>query len=645
MNKLVPALGAIVVVSASAWGAGSYYVGQQVEREVGELADALSALDDVRLERFDYERGLTSGILNYDLTWRLAPAGDPAFAELDEVLPFWSGDGIRVQGSVDVRHGPWVGGDAGLALAAARQTVPMPPEAALLLPDHPADVPLLTLTGVFGFDGTRELRLRMADLTGEMDGPTPEHHGRFVVDGVEAGLRLNRGLDRVEVNAGINELSGVFRDPGESVEFGWYGLFADADLAHARGPIWVGAGRSGLERLVIEVDDERLELAGLMIATESEVVDGMIVSEGTFSHGAARFEGVEVQGGEMTLSLRNLELEAWADLVEQLEDALADAGTPPDEQRLEADIRRLLAAKPSFAVDRLSLSLTGEDDLVGRLSLAIGDDVAWPPEAAGDWLAALSAEAELTVQLAPLQEFARLAMAVNAQESGAATSEAEVEAMATFAYLALLEEAAAMPFVRVSDDAITASVELRDGALWSNGEQVMTAAALAEQAELALADDAPMHDEPMPEFSMNPDADPLYGEVTLAAGFGPEPHRVELVAGGAGDLTGMVGGNCVGHVNPHAPDVVLEYTPEAADAGSLYVYAEADEDTTLAVLGPDGEWHCNDDAPGRGLDPGLVFSDASAGRYAIWVGTYFPGAYPAAVLSFSEQGMIDLGDR
>ena len=111
-------------------------------------------------------------------------------------------------------------------------------------------------------------------------------------------------------------------------------------------------------------------------------------------------------------------------------------------------------------------------------------------------------------------------------------------------------------------------------------------------------------------------ADPTYGDVRLDEGFTPDPHVVDLTAGGsiAVDVPG-----CDYGVVADAPDVDLYYT--TSQASDLYIYAVAGEDTTLLINLPDGSWACDDDGYGDG-DPIVVIRNARAGLYDIWVGTF-----------------------
>lgn len=128
-----------------------------------------------------------------------------------------------------------------------------------------------------------------------------------------------------------------------------------------------------------------------------------------------------------------------------------------------------------------------------------------------------------------------------------------------------------------------------------------------------------------------------YGSVRLSSGFTPDPHSVRMTAGGTLDASG-IGSPCTGSV-ARAPDYELTYT-----AGSLplYIYANADSDTTLVVNGPDGRWYCDDDSNGD-LNPQVTFNSPTSGTYDIWVGT-FDGGTASATLHISELSEDDDSD-
>jgi serine protease Do len=104
-----------------------------------------------------------------------------------------------------------------------------------------------------------------------------------------------------------------------------------------------------------------------------------------------------------------------------------------------------------------------------------------------------------------------------------------------------------------------------------------------------------------------------------------EPQLFEDVVGGGGILAFEVdsrGFQCAGYVNGQPTlDVTV---PEGAPA--LTVLFEATMDTTLVIVGPQGELYCNDDVIGGNLNPGVVIPSPEPGLYAVNVGTFDPAA-------------------
>lgn len=125
-------------------------------------------------------------------------------------------------------------------------------------------------------------------------------------------------------------------------------------------------------------------------------------------------------------------------------------------------------------------------------------------------------------------------------------------------------------------------------------------------------------------------ANPNYGDITLAPGFTPDPHLVSLRAGGAVSAT-AAGSGCSGYITS-APDFRLTWGGKGSLNLKISVLSKAD--TTLVVNGPNGEWYCDDDT-GEDNNP-LITLGSQAGRYEIWVGTYSSGDPQPAVLSISE---------
>ena len=124
---------------------------------------------------------------------------------------------------------------------------------------------------------------------------------------------------------------------------------------------------------------------------------------------------------------------------------------------------------------------------------------------------------------------------------------------------------------------------------------------------------------------------PTFGQVSLNAGFTPDPHSVAIVGGGPIDATPL-GAGCWGSI-ADAPDYRLNY---GAGGFPLIFSVLSNSDTTLIINDPFGNWICDDDSGGN-LNPFVEIANPSSGQYDIWVGTFGGGAADAT-LNISELG-------
>ncbi|KQW81867.1 hypothetical protein [Brevundimonas sp. Root1279] len=120
-----------------------------------------------------------------------------------------------------------------------------------------------------------------------------------------------------------------------------------------------------------------------------------------------------------------------------------------------------------------------------------------------------------------------------------------------------------------------------------------------------------------------------YGEVYLSAGFTPDPHAINLTAGGSIDAytdTDLPGA-CVGNISD-APDYEVTYS-----AGSLPLVFRtlSSTDTTLIINAPNGSWYCDDDSWGDG-DAEVRFNKPQSGTYDVWIGTFGGGTASARLI-------------
>ncbi|MEM6382994.1 MAG: hypothetical protein AAF739_09990 [Pseudomonadota bacterium] len=127
---------------------------------------------------------------------------------------------------------------------------------------------------------------------------------------------------------------------------------------------------------------------------------------------------------------------------------------------------------------------------------------------------------------------------------------------------------------------------------------------------------------------------PTFGDSQLEQGFGE--HVLTIQAGGEFDAA-SAGPGCNGFI-AEAPDYLIEYL----GTGELEIAANSQEDTTILVQDPSGEFLCNDDFDE--VNPQVTISGNAFGFTAIWVGTFAPivnNTYPDADIIVREVAGSD----
>ncbi|MDY7078893.1 MAG: hypothetical protein SXV54_18420 [Chloroflexota bacterium] len=128
--------------------------------------------------------------------------------------------------------------------------------------------------------------------------------------------------------------------------------------------------------------------------------------------------------------------------------------------------------------------------------------------------------------------------------------------------------------------------------------------------------------------------EPNFGMVELGSGFTPDPQTVALVSGGGVDVGALgLGADCGGYAS-NAPDYRIDLSDDT-DALRIFFVAEADEDATLIINDPYGNWFCDDDF--SGFDPLVELQNVESGQYDVWVGSYSADEYIAGTLYITEM--------
>jgi hypothetical protein len=158
-------------------------------------------------------------------------------------------------------------------------------------------------------------------------------------------------------------------------------------------------------------------------------------------------------------------------------------------------------------------------------------------------------------------------------------------------------------------------------AVTAAGQPVSVAIAVSE-LDLSPADLLPAGS------GVDRDAPPAAGRHPLADE-GALVLAIDLVGD---DPASLAGPGCAGRLDASRPDVVLTLDDPAP---ALHFDVTADVDTTLVVIDPAGEVHCDDDS--FGYDPSIAVTPAASGEYAVWVGLYGGGVGETARLTIGRE--------
>jgi uncharacterized protein YdgA (DUF945 family) len=563
-----------------------WYVKVRVADEVSRFEALLVASDDFRVNRFEFEQRLFRSTLHYDVSWRPVTDGPlrtlGVAAGLDQLLS-------NPTGTIEITHGPWTA-DAGFGLASVRNQI----DAGVLrnnLPQYPGQTPIMTIISKLRFDGGIATTFRSVDYDGRVVGDDGEITQLKLV-GLRGRIAINRDFDDIDAEMSLDELRIADQQARLFIE----SAFARADLARSEDAPLLGSFAGGLATFEMHMIGEGwlIGLGDLRVDSESRMSNGMVNGRSTATLASFQFNDQVYGGFVQEFSMRNLDGAAYAALERLSTQAATQAA--PDQEELDGLLLQILQGSPQLSMDRFLISMITDDDLNASFSLSIDGSQITQLQFSEALLQAMSLRAEISASLNALDTLLR----------EIADDDQEVDQMMQ------MLRAGESPFFVIDGDRLSLLAEMQQGQMTLNGSPMNDNDLLA-----ALLGSIPGLGSGIRDRGEMVFMEGLYENLTLTAGFEPDPYSVSIIAGGDDPAERVLGGDCRGFVNAQQPDIVLDYT---AGQFPLSILAQSDADTTLVVSGPDG-WSCDDDGY-FDMNPGLLFESPQSGRYYIWVGTY-----------------------
>ena len=416
-------------------------------------------------------------------------------------------------------------------------------------------------------------------------------------------LVLESTLDSLSIDGSSGVSSGLFNLNGLSIL---------ADMSQDDSSAILSNSRFDLDHLQISIpqDNVNFTIDGLKSTGSVERVGDTIENYLSGDLQQLSVDGSLIGGAEMEMSLKGVNVDSYAVLTNYGESGTSFVMPQAGQQEIESALNDLVHDQITISLDRLVFMLPDEEDLVATMSLTYEGS----PQ-----INATSYEA--IVQAIRLDSNIRAS--ISAIEG--AINNANLDLQVQRELVAWLQQMYQMPFVTVSNDSVSSTMQIQQGELLVNGVPLIQTSQLLALVEGLFAGGGSMYTAAqcvsvgMGGAAMAYSSDDLY-----------TPKTRDVLAGGAVDL-----GQCStlpgqGFLKA-SPDLTLDFTENSA-ARSLEFRTDSECDSVLLVNNSEAGWHYDDDSNGNS-DAMLRINNAQNGRYHVWVGTYYPEPSCSSVLS------------
>ncbi|MCK8516701.1 YdgA family protein [Methylonatrum kenyense] len=471
--KAVATLLVLGIVAGAVYASAVSSAHRESEDTVNLVRDWLNQRSEAQVRMLQYDRDTLGGEIRYDIELT-ADEDSPLYAPLvlltgDEETPQY-----RLQGTIDLRFGPWIP-EHGFAAMLGEENIPWRDGFTDALENGPgADDRFAQLVIKRELGGATDISLTVDDV----DLRLKDGGDRLSWSGVGTALRLSAARRTLDYHGHLDQLkldgpalrlavdSAGFEGRSERTDLGWQGRLFQWHLGHLD--------------LLDTSDELHLELDGGHGRAGVERVDGLDQVDLKLGIDRLSYQNQPLGGLEFAVLMQRVDSEAARLLVEGQHQAPdPEARSSAEEQAIRDALRRFHEAGPRFEDGRLALT-DGESALLelrfnGEIN---GHRIAELPADTGREeldrqvleAASFSARGELSANayshLARLLVLANDPLGETARDSDQLASEAAL-------YQVIIEMTALqMPFIlRLDDGGLGLDVSLRDGWLLSGDER------------------------------------------------------------------------------------------------------------------------------------------------------------------------------
>ena len=392
------AVGTLVAVAALGT-AGAWYTGNQlpavldasIKQANSDMAKTLPALGvDVSIELLSLERHFFNSDARYRVKFNGSLDGEAA-QQVEWVI------------TDRIEHGPFP-----LSRLKAFKLMPVMATSNYALESSPilekwfaASKGASPLEGQasLGYDKSVEGTLRLNPLQVALD-----EDSNLDFSGLSVDFDTSAGAKEIDAN-GLMEsfkVSSKLPSSGEPMTIEFKGLTLDSQTAKSASDFYLGQNEVKLQVVEIQVGEAApVLLKDFVQRDETSEADGKLAGRSTYNVGMVSYQGHDIGGLEMISSVKNIDAAAlqsmlalYSDIIKntgQLQQASLEAETETgadlpelseaQQAQLMVDVEKLLAAKPSVALEKLAFkTANGESSLSLAVDLNKPESFELPPE-------------------------------------------------------------------------------------------------------------------------------------------------------------------------------------------------------------------------------------------------------------------------
>lgn len=465
----------------AAYLAVTAFAGYSISREIAVLKENLSLIDGFEINNFQYEKGFFGGKLYYDVIYN--PFIYEKSDQFQKSFLQEAGDPIHFSGTVDVKHGPYVGGGSGFALAMTETSWDLKEKFQDFFPEYSTYKHLvLESVTTIGFNGSITTIFTGPDYNGPVETGTdiPELEVALLLEDWRCIVKTTSRLEAIDISVYVGEIFFNIEENGTIYGSGFSEGYLNIDYTKMTDLLWGGEFIFAIGRIDLIGEDETIVLDDTVVLFKNDFKEDTFDSIFEISTENIGVGNGAIKGFKLAFSIRNMDIAAVETYMHILERNFKYPGQNIDEKEMDDIInafKQLFAAEPSFNIDELSCHVVEPKDIHGHLKLYYSAEAPIDIDMPEKMLAHIGVDAGIFASSKALEKLARIHAELESIKYetvyGRPMPEQKIESLAQELMMQIMRTFTLMPFFAVSEEGVRSRLEIKNGMIFANGQKVM----------------------------------------------------------------------------------------------------------------------------------------------------------------------------